>query len=82
MSYARKNAAAAVIQRWVRYKFKPWLQRAESHASAEELPSSSRHWIDEDHGATVNTTLEDSVLRPEELEPSDDDRISSEHALP
>ncbi|KAL1440225.1 hypothetical protein MTO96_009533 [Rhipicephalus appendiculatus] len=78
---SNEHAAARVIQRWFRHKFKPWLQGVRSQPTTEELPSSSQRCIDEDYGATVNTMLEDSILHVEELAPPSDDTIRSEDEL-
>ncbi|KAL1440224.1 hypothetical protein MTO96_009532 [Rhipicephalus appendiculatus] len=78
---SKKDAAATVIQRWVRHVFKPWLQRVKSQPGTEELPSANQRWIDEDHGAVMNTTLEDAVPRTDELEPPGNEMVCPEDAL-
>ncbi|XP_049512733.1 uncharacterized protein LOC125940514 [Dermacentor silvarum] len=71
---SREDAAAAVIQRWVRTEFKRRLQNgASSRSIIDTPPQNSQGCIDEDHGAVVNTVLEDprvsvNALRPPEAE--------------
>nr|XP_054924976.1 uncharacterized protein LOC129383960 isoform X2 [Dermacentor andersoni] len=66
---SREDDAAAVIQRWVRNEFKRWLRDTKSKSSTDQTPLNCQRWIDEDHGAIVNTPLEDANVSSSELGP-------------
>lgn len=66
---SREDAAATVIQRWARYEFKWWLRDAKSQSSIDETSLDNPRWIDEDHGAILNTPLEDPNVSSGELGP-------------
>ncbi|KAL1440228.1 hypothetical protein MTO96_009536 [Rhipicephalus appendiculatus] len=73
----KRDAAAAIIQRWARTEFKRWLRdRALSWSSIETSPLDSERWTDEDHGAVVSTILKDRCVNVDTLGPPESERFS------
>ncbi|XP_077489576.1 uncharacterized protein LOC144100519 [Amblyomma americanum] len=77
----REEAAAVVIQRWVRGEFKRRRLDGASCRSLMASPFNAREYTDRDDGATVPTVLEDVDLSAADSRVSADHASSSEGAL-